>query len=82
LLGEAGFDFDEQVNFGRYTVDAWIPSHQLVFEADGMFWFHHQDQAREAKRDAYLIAHGALAVVHLRDDELKDVKIELEANLT
>lgn len=60
----------EQKRFGRYVVDAWIPSHGLVFEADGMFWYWHQDTAREARRDAYLLRHGVTAVVHLIKEDL------------
>lgn len=70
LLAGAGYAFEEQVRFGRYVVDAWVPSHGLVFEADCTFWFHHQDAAREARRDAYLTARGALAVVHLTEKDL------------
>ncbi len=71
LLTSAGFDFEEQVRFGHCVVDAWVPSHRLVFEADGMFWYHHQDKEREARRDAYLMRRGVAAVVHLDDCDLK-----------
>lgn len=71
LLEGAGYQVERQVRFGRYVVDAWLPEERLVFEADGMFWFWHQDAEREARRDAYLLAHGAVAVVHLTDEDLK-----------
>ena len=70
LLQIAGFDFQEQVRFGRYVVDAFVLSHGLVFEADGMYWHHHQDKEREAYRDAYLVDRGVVAVIHLTDDDL------------
>jgi len=70
LLTSASFDFQEQVRFGRYVVDAWVPSHGLVFEADGSFWYHHQDKEREARRDAYLMDRGVAAVIHLTEDDL------------
>ena len=38
LLQTAGFEFEEQVHFGRYVVDAWVLSYRLVFEADGHPW--------------------------------------------
>jgi very-short-patch-repair endonuclease len=69
LLCGAGFEFDEQIRFGRYVVDVWVPSHGLVFEADGVFW--HRDKEREAGRDAYLMERGVVAVVHLTDDDLE-----------
>jgi len=70
LLTSAGFNFQEQVRFGRYVVDAWVPSRRLVFEADGSFWYHHQDKEREARRDAYLMDRDAVAVVHLTEEDL------------
>jgi very-short-patch-repair endonuclease len=70
LLCGAGFDFDEQIRFGRYVVDAWVSSHGLVFEADGSFWHSHQDKGREARRDAYLMECGVVAVVHLTEEDL------------
>lgn len=70
LLEGAGFKVERQRRFGRYVVDAWLPEQSLVFEADGMFWYHHQDAEREACRDSYLIDHGAVAVVHLTDEDL------------
>jgi very-short-patch-repair endonuclease len=69
LLSESGLQFEEQVRFGRHVVDAWVPERALVFEADGAYW--HQDKEREAQRDAYLIERGALAVVHLTDEDLE-----------
>lgn len=75
LLQDAGLEFEAQVRFGRYVVDAWVPSHGLVFEADGMFWYHHQDKEREAWRDEYLIQRGVVAIVHLDDDDLRPYTI-------
>lgn len=70
LLQTAGLEFEEQVRFGRYVVDAWVPSHGLVFEADGSFWYSHKDKEREARRDAYLMNRGAIAVIHLTEEDL------------
>lgn len=74
LLCGAGYGFEEQKRFGRYVVDAFVPELNMVFEADGMFWFHHQDAEQEARRDAYLVARGAAAVVHLRDEDLESFR--------
>jgi len=78
LLQTAGLEFEEQKRFGRYVVDAWVPSHGLVFEADCSFWYHHQDKEREARRDAYLIARGITAVVHLTESDLRDLRATTE----
>ena len=71
LLTYAGIDFDEQVRFGRYVVDVFDHDNGIAWEADGMFWFHHQDKERETRRDAYLLVQGVRAVVHLTDEDLK-----------
>ena len=71
LLESAGLEYEAQVRFGRYVVDFWVQSRGLVFEADGMFWFWHQDKGRERRRDAYLRERGVIGVVHLRDGDLK-----------
>ncbi len=67
LLSSADFNFEKQTRFGRYVVDAWVPSHQLVFEADGSY-FHPDGPSTE--RDEYLLSHGALAVIHLTEEDL------------
>jgi very-short-patch-repair endonuclease len=74
LLKQSGLEFQEQVRFGRYVVDAWVPELGLVFEADGQFWYHHQDKDREARRDGYLVERGVTAVIHLDDDDLAQFK--------
>jgi len=70
LLEDVGFDFEAQVRFGRYIVDAYVASRNLVFEADGQFWYWHKDKKREAKRDEYLRSSGIDAVIHLTDEDL------------
>jgi len=70
LLEDAGFEFEAQRQFGRYIVDAYVESRNLVFEADGQFWYWHKDKEREAKRDEYLRSSGVDAVIHLTDEDL------------
>ena len=69
LLSSAGYDFERQARFNRYVVDAYVPSHNVAFEADGNYW--HQDKSREIQRDSYLIAKGLYAVVHLTEEDLE-----------
>ena len=71
LLQDAGLEYEAQKRFGLYIVDAYVPSRNLVFEADGMFWNHHKDKEREAKRDMYLLKVGITAVIHLIDEDLE-----------
>jgi len=68
LLREAGLSFCTEFDIGDRTVDAWVPSHRLVFEADCSFW--HKSQAREDVRDLYLMRRGVMAVIHLDEEDL------------
>lgn len=70
LLENAGFGIDEQVRFGCYVVDAYDPENGLVWEADGSFWYSHQDKEAEKRRDDYLLNRGVSAVIHLTDTDL------------
>ena len=54
-------------------VDAWIPSHNLVFEADGPF---HNDPKRELLRDKYLREKNIIAVIHLTLTDLDGWKVK------
>jgi len=71
LLQEAGFHFEEQKSVGRHVVDAFVPSHRLVFEADCSFWHRGRD---EKTRDAALMEAGIAAVVHLTETDLRPWK--------
>ena len=70
LLQGAGFCIKEQVRFGRYVVDAYDPVHNIAWEADGSFWYSHQDKEGEKRRDEYLLGRGVSAVIHLTDTDL------------
>jgi very-short-patch-repair endonuclease len=74
LLREAGFRCRyERVFGGRYSVDAYVPSRKIAFEAD-CHWGHEEkrESGQEEARDAYLMAeHGLLAVIHLTKEDLR-----------
>jgi len=74
LLRKAGFKgLRYERRFGRYTVDAYVPSHQIAFEADA-HWRHTamRESGQEEARDLWLMAeHGLLAVIHLTKNDLK-----------
>ena len=74
LLTEAGFRFEEQVPFHVFNVDAWVPSHCLVFEADGSYW-HELNERKSpgyhARRERFLLTQGVLAVIHLDEKDLQ-----------
>ena len=71
LLDLAGLEYETQKRFGRYVVDAYVQSHNLVFEADGSFW---HDQKRDAVRDTWLIENTEIiAVVRLTEQDLRNL---------
>jgi len=72
LLEIAGFAFEPQKSFGRYTVDAYVQSHHLVFEADGRTHQFAKVKARDQVRDANLLKMGVLAVIRLRIEDLRE----------
>ena len=64
-------DLQTFVRFGRYEVDAYIPSLHLAFEADGHYW-HDRNIEYDKKRDLYLHEKYKLIVVRLTDIDLKN----------
>ena len=66
-----GSCYREQVRFGRYVTDFYVPALNTVYEADGSFWSHHQDKDREARRDEYLRdTCGVAEIAHFTEDIL------------
>lgn len=55
--------------FGRFFVDAYIPSLHLAFEADGEHW-HPIGDERDITRDAYLLENFDLPVIRIWGGEL------------
>ena len=70
LLESANIEFKTQVRFGRYTVDMWVPSHNLIFEADGSYWHRRDGEGRRTNRDSFLLSKGVKAVIHLTEHDL------------
>ena len=68
LLQRGGLCFEREKPIGGRRVDAFVPSHNLVFEADGSHW--HQDPKKEQERDEYLLGQGVAAVIHLSEEDL------------
>lgn len=64
-------DLITQKRFGRYRVDAYVPSLHLAFEADGARW---HDPARDEIRDAWLMERYSLAVARLSERDLNEMK--------
>lgn len=72
-LKDRGFLFETQkIINGKFIVDAYIPSLNLVIEADGKYW-HSLDKVvkRDRAKNAYLTKCG-FKLLRLSEDEIKD----------
>ena len=68
LLQDAGLEYEAQRRFGNRLVDAYVSSHNLVFEADGAYW--HRYKRKEILRDTEIKEAGVLEIVHLDEHDL------------
>lgn len=70
-LQRRGVFFDQEVEFGRWTVDFYLPMHQAVIEADGTYW-HSLERAKrtDQRKDAYLRSLG-IEVFRFTEAEIK-----------
>lgn len=72
LLNTLGVPFEQQKQIGRYAVDIFVPSHQLVIECDGTYW-HRNTAERDQRRDEYMRGLG-LQVLRLPEPEIRSGK--------
>jgi len=81
MLDAFGWEYDTEVAFAPYIVDAYIPGLHLALEADGAFHFEGnpfldttpEEEAEATRtRDAYLLEHYDLEVWHFTKDMLKE----------
>lgn len=74
-LSELGFRYEQQVHFGKYRVDFWIPELSLVIEADGVYGHL---KKRDIQRDTELMDINDIGnIFHIRADTKKRVLEEL-----
>lgn len=66
-----GILFEKQKSIGkRFVVDAYIPSLNLVIEADGTYWHSRPDNMeRDKRKDSYLKTKG-FSLIRLTDIEI------------
>jgi len=82
MLDAFGWEYDTEVPFAPYIVDAYIPGLHLALEADGAFHFEgnpwsgttpEQEAQLTINRDAYLLEHYDLQVWHFNEEQLNAV---------
>lgn len=70
LLSALGITFEPQYRIGRFVVDFYVPTSNLVIECDGTYWHSRPgDAERDARRDAWLSQHG-YRVCRLKEIEI------------
>lgn len=76
-LTKIGIEFEEQYKIGRYFVDFYIPSHNILIECDGNYWHDiKENKEKRIKRDRILSSDFMLYRIG-QDDILSD-KLESE----
>jgi very-short-patch-repair endonuclease len=71
VLNHRGVEFEREVRFGHYIVDAYDEAAHIAYEADGSYW---HDSGRDAERDRWLLENFSLSVVRFTEAELKEIK--------
>lgn len=74
-IGDYGLRYEQQVEFGNYTVDFYISEIKVVVEADGIYG--HLKKA-DAKRDEALLEYPEISKIwHIKGQTEKDIRGEL-----
>lgn len=68
--------FRRQVPMGRFVLDFYAPSHQLVIEVDGSI--HETQQERDQERAQILAAHGCRVLRFRNEDILTNLPAVLQ----
>lgn len=76
LLTYAGFEWIAEKSVVPYSLDCFVESHALAFEADGMYFHERTEKLRPgyyAARDAYVSKKLECHVIRLTDRELFEI---------
>lgn len=74
LLTSLEIEYEEQERIGRYLVDFYVPTKNLVIECDGTYW-HGERKAgakeKDARKDAFLLSRG-YSVFRIPETDIKN----------
>ena len=80
-LSSQDVKFIRQFKIGRYYVDFFIPSHNIVIEAEGDFWHSSRKQkAKDRRRDDSFQSHG-YRVIHIKEHDIRTNNIAVRLSL-
>ena len=72
ILSNFGLRYDQQVGFGRYTVDFYVEELGLVIEADVIYGHLRK---RDIMRDAALQSFPEIEyIIHIKENSKQDIK--------
>lgn len=71
-LDMLNIDYIEQKRLGKYLVDFYLPSANVVIEADGDYWHNRPERKqKDIKKDQYLISRG-YKVLRFKEQDIKN----------
>ncbi|MDD4987060.1 MAG: DUF559 domain-containing protein [Dehalococcoidales bacterium] len=65
------FDKQQPIN-GKFIVDAYVPSHKLVIEADGEYWHSREPNIKRDKSENAYLRKCGYNVIRLKEVEILD----------
>lgn len=78
-----GLEWKDEVKFGRYSLDVYIPSLKLCIECDGLYWHTLKGvPEKDKKRDKYLKDKFGITTLRITDEELNTDKKQVIARIT
>lgn len=69
-LVDAGFDVEDEVQVGTYSLDCYVREWHLGFEADGPVHGRAFQRRRDAKRDAWLLGTAGIPLLRVSYERL------------
>ena len=67
-----GINFIEQADIGPWSIDFFLPEHNVVIEADGEFWHNNmKTRMKDRRKDSWLMAKG-YKVFHFEGKQITD----------
>lgn len=78
-----GLAWEDEVKFGRYSLDVYIPKLKLCIECDGVYWHSLEGvPEKDKKRDKYLYEKYGIRTLRITDEELNTDKKQVIARIT
>ncbi len=84
-IQQIGWEFEQEKQIGRYSVDFYIPNLRLVIEADGEYWHKlRRVKEQDGRKNKYL-ADQNIGIIRLQEEEVlkqKDLPAYIRKEVT